>query len=174
MTEFDDLPNPDEEELPKSKSQIKREMEALQQLGASLVELGDGQLALLPLDDKLRKAIADARGMKQREGRRRQLQFIGKLMRKADHQAIEEGYRRLTEMDRQSVQRHHQVERWRDRILAEGAAALNDFFNDFPQADRQHVRQLLRAAQKEQAHDKPPAQARKLFRYIRELIEADT
>ncbi len=174
MTEFDDQPNPDEEELPKSKSRIKREMEALQQLGAKLVELGDGQLAQLPLDDKLRKAIVDARGMKQREGRRRQLQFIGKLMRKADHEAIEEGYRLFTEKDRKSVQRHHQVERWRDRILAEGDTALNDFFSAFPQADRQHLRQLLRTALKEQAHNKPPAQARKLFRYIRELMEADT
>ena len=171
MTDFDDLPVDDDEEQPKSRSQIKREMEALQELGTKLVELNDSQLEQLPLNDRLHKAIVEARGMKHREGRRRQLQFIGKLMRKADHEAIEAQYQRFAEKDRQGVQRQHLVERWRDRILSEGDAALNAFFSDYPQADRQQLRQLMRGAQKEQSQNKPPAHARKLFRYIRELLE---
>lgn len=174
MTDFDDNHDSDfDEELPKSKSQIKREMTALQDLGNQLVELSDSQLSQLPLDDKLLKAIVEARQMKHREGRRRQLQFIGKLMRKADHEAIAAGYQKFAEKDRHAVQRQHQVERWRDRMLAEGDAAVSEFLQTYPDTDRQQLRQLVRSALKEQQQNKPPAHARKLFRFIRDLL-ADT
>ena len=175
MSDFDDLPEqapqtgPEEPE-PKSRSQIKREAEALQVLGAKLVELRDAQLDQLPLDERLRKALIETRTMRHREGRRRQLQFIGKLMRAADHEAIAEGYERLTHSDHHSVQQLHLVERWRDRIIGEGDKAMGEFVTQYPEADRQHLRALLRGAQKERSQEKPPAQARKLYRYLRDLM----
>jgi len=171
MSDFDDNYDSEfDDELPKSKSQIKREMTALQELGNRLVELSDSQLSQLPLGDKLQKAIVEARHMKHREGRRRQLQFIGKLMRKADHEAIAAGYEQFAEKDRQSVQRQHLIERWRDRMLSEGDDAVGEFLQAYPETDRQQLRQLVRNALKEQEHNKPPAYARKLFRFIRDLL----
>src|SRR5690606_7153643 len=90
--QYDDI-NPDD--YIKSKSQVKREMTALQKLGERLVEMNDKQLATIPLEENLLKAVLEARKMPQREARRRQLQFIGKLMRSADNLAIQEAVDQL-------------------------------------------------------------------------------
>ncbi len=158
------------EETRKSKSQVKREMHALQELGRQLVELNERQTEQVPLTPQLEKAIIEARRLPHREARRRQLQYIGKLMREADHQAIADALERLRSVNDRHIHLQHLAEQWRDRLMSGDSHALETFIDEYPQADIQHLRQILRLALKEKAQDKPPAQARKLFRYIRDLL----
>lgn len=170
MKEFFD----DDAERGPSKSQLKREMTELQQLGTKLAELSDKQLAQIPLEGELAIAINDYRRIKHREGRRRMLQFIGRLMRETDVAPLQKAYDNLFMQSQEITQRLHQAEQWRERLLkTDNQKALDAFLTEFPEADRQHLRQLLRTAQKEQSQNKPPAAARKLFRYIRELNEGE-
>jgi ribosome-associated protein len=166
--DYDDI-NPDD--YIKSKSQLKREMTALQKLGEKLTELNDKQLASIPLSPQLQEAFEELRRINHREARRRHLQFIGKLMREADYDGIQAAYDKLQEKSDQYVQRQHLVERWRDQLLTGDNKVLQDFIEQYPQIDIQHLRQLLRQAQKEQAENKPPAHVRKLFRYIRDTLD---
>jgi ribosome-associated protein len=161
--------NPDERP---SKSARKREMDALQELGTALVELTDGELKTIPLDDELADAIAVARRIRDFSGKRRQLQFIGKLMRKLDTAPIEAAYNDLIHGQQQRNEHFHQLEALRDRLVGEGIDAMGAVLDTYPHADRQHLRQLILAAQKEHAASQPPAAARKLFKYLRELSEA--
>ena len=154
----------------KSKTQRKKEMLALQELGTALVGLSDNELSQIPLQGDLAAAINEARRLKQREAKRRQLQYIGRLMRDTDIDAIQTAYRQLTEKNHRHVQQHHLVEQWRERLLGENHSALTEFLQRYPDCDSQHLRQLIRGALKEQQHNKPPAQARKLFRYLRDTI----
>lgn len=154
-----------------SRSARKREVEALQDLGTALVELSDGDLRTIPLDDELAAAIAAARRIRDFSGKRRQLQFIGKLMRKIDTGPIEAAYNDLSHGRQQRNQHFHQLEKLRDQLLADGAHAMADVLALYPHADRQHLRQLIIAAEKEHQAGQPPAAARKLFKYLRELSE---
>ncbi|KUJ83263.1 DUF615 domain-containing protein [Microbulbifer flavimaris] len=161
--EFDD-------ELPKSKTQMKQEMHELQELGRQLTELGPAQLAEVPLDDDLREAIDTLHRIKSNEARRRQMQYIGKLMRSADGEAIGEVLHRFKERDQQHLRFDRMAEEWRRRLLEEGKEAQSDFFEHYPQADHQHLRQLVRDSSREIQKQKPPTQQRKLFRYLRDLF----
>ncbi|WP_207061322.1 ribosome biogenesis factor YjgA [Motiliproteus sp. SC1-56] len=154
----------------KSKTQLKREMEALQDLGAKLLDMNDQQLAKLPLSPALERAIDESKRIRQREARRRHLQYIGKLMREVDVAAIQEAVDRQEAGTRAYIQHFHQLEQWRDQLLAEDDQ-LAEFLSAYPGADRQHLRQLVRNARKEAERGKPPASARKLFKYIREVDE---
>ncbi|HSB96413.1 MAG TPA: ribosome biogenesis factor YjgA [Spongiibacteraceae bacterium] len=155
-----------------SKSARKREMLALQELGEAIVKLSDGELALIPLEGELATAVALARRINNsNEGLRRQLQFIGKLMRQSDISAIEAAYRELQNGRQLLNQQFHRLEQLRDQLLAEGPSAMNEVLELYPQADRQHLRQLINAAVKEREAAQPPAAARKLFRYLREVAE---
>lgn len=160
-----------DEDLVKSKTQVKKEMLALQDLGEKLTELNAAQQAQIPMDDALRKAVEDAPKITQKSARKRHFQFIGKLMRNADGEAIAEAYQRLTEHQHQSIQQHHQMEQWRDKLI-DNPDALAAFIDQFPDCDRQQLRQLIRSSQAEASAGKPPAAKRKLFRFIRECYEA--
>lgn len=153
-----------------SKSQRKRDSLAVQKLGEQLTQLKPQQLAQIPLDEDLRTAIEELSRIHHREGRRRHLQFIGKLMRNADHEAIERAYSALQSQGRQQVQEHHLAERWRDRLLGDDPKALQDYIDQYNPEDIQHLRQLVRQALREQEQKKPPAAARKLFHYLRENL----
>jgi len=162
--------NQDDQEV-KSKSQVKREMQALRDLGEELVELPPATLERLPLDPVVQQAITTARGFK-REARRRQLQYIGKLLRDADADAIRHALLLLYQPHAEQVRAEHELEHWRDRLVAGDDHLLNALIDRFPDVDRQHLRQLIRNAQLERDRDKPPKAARQLFRYLRELRES--
>jgi ribosome-associated protein len=163
--EFDDV------DARPSKSELKREMQALQELGEAIVGLSDGELASIPLEGLLAEAIALARRLNNREGLRRQMQYIGKLMRDIDTTAIAAAYEELLNGRQQLNQRFHLLEQLRDRLMAAGPNAMDEVLKDYPDADRQHLRQLITSAAKEREQNKPPAAARKLFKYLRELAE---
>jgi len=154
----------------KSKTRLKKEMLALQALGEKLIALSPVQQAKIPLDSTLREAIEEAPRITHHSGRKRHLQFIGKLMRGADGEAIAEAYDNIMAGQHQSVRQQHQMEAWRDRLLSD-SQALPEFIEQFTNCDRQQLRQLIRASQKERSQSKPPANARKLFKFIRTCYE---
>jgi len=156
---------------PASRSARKREAEALQALGEQIMRLPAAQFAALPLPDALRSAIAEARAITRHGALRRQRQYVGKLMRNADVEPIRAALARLQQSDTAATARLHQLEHWRDRLLAEGDAALADLLDQQPAADRQRLRQLIRSARREQEQGRPPRHARELFRCLRELLE---
>ena len=152
-----------------SKSQLKREMHALQEMGKTLVELPEGKLRKIPMPPELQEAGAEGRRLTKREARRRHLQFIGKMMRNIDVEPIREA---LEVMDGQSQahrQQFHQLENWRDLVVANDPDIIETLLERFPQADRQQLRNLQRQAIREAEQKKPPAASRKLFAYLREL-----
>lgn len=155
----------------KSKSQIKREMHALVDLGRKLTTLKQDQLALLPLTDMLRKALADAPKHKSHIANKRHMQYVGKLLRDQDIDFIQSFLEQIDSSSREYNERFHALEQWRDKLALGGDAALAEFITLYPDADRQHLRQLIRQAQQEAAQEKPPTAARKIFKYIREVDE---
>ncbi len=159
----------DEPERGPSKSQLKREAHALQALGERLTRLKPGMLDGLPLPPELRAAVDAARAMSKREARRRQLQFIGKLMRRLDADPIRQALDSLDAASLADKRRHHALEDLVAALLAGDEARLGEFLDRHPATDRQHLRQLLRKAQREQQEDKPPAARRALFRYLRDV-----
>ena len=154
----------------KSKSQLKREMTALQDIGEELVALTRHQLDKLTLPESLLDAVLAARAMPQRGARKRQLQYIGKLMREVDAEPIRAALDMLENPHGQAVGHFHAIERWRDRLLAQGDVVLEEFFEKYPDADRQQLRQLLRNALAEKAENKAPRAARALFHYLSDLM----
>lgn len=154
-----------------SKSQKKRDMAERQALGTQLVKLTDSQLLQMPLDDELRDAVLLARKIRNKhEGYRRQLQFIGKLMRARDIDAIQQAVASLVNSRQEHTAHFQALEAQRDRLLAGGNEALNDFLQQHPDADRQQLRQLIRQANKQHAENKPPVAARQLFVYLRDRL----
>lgn len=154
----------------KSKSQRKREMTALQDLGEQLAALNAQQLRKLNLPEALYSAIKAAQDMPQRGARKRQLQYIGRLMRAVDAAPITAALEQMSGPNRQANAHFHKLEQWRERLLKEGDSAVQDLLDSCPQADRQHLRQLVRNALAERAANKPPRAARLLFTYLRELL----
>lgn len=159
----------DDEEIIISKSQLKRESNALQEMGEELVGLPASKLAKIPMPEELAEAVALARKIKARGGLKRQLQYIGKVMRSIDAGPIEQALNELKNAAGKEAAKFHRLEQWRDRLIDEGDAALGELLEEFPQADRQHLRQLIRNARQEAARNKPPKSAREIFRYLREL-----
>ncbi len=165
---YDDI-NPND--YIKSKSQVKREMTALQKLGEQLIELNDKQLASVPVEEKLLDAILEARKMPHREARRRHLQFIGRLMRETNHEEIQAAVDKLQARSDQYVHRQHQIERFRDLLIEGDKQIFQTLVTNCPGIDVQHLKQLVRSAQKERDENSAPKSARKLFAFIREQLE---
>ncbi|MDY7218271.1 ribosome biogenesis factor YjgA [Denitrificimonas sp. JX-1] len=155
----------------KSKSQIKREMLALQELGLRLSDLKPELLDNMPLSDELRKALAETSKHTAHIARKRHSQFLGKLLRTHDIDAIMQPVKLMDSQTREYNDRFHALERWRDRLISEGDAALQSFVTDYPETDTQHLRSLIRHAQHELTRNKPPTASRKIFKYIRDLDE---
>lgn len=152
-----------------SKTQRKQEMHALQALGEKIIALSEAQRAKLPLSDDMLAAVEETGRIRAREARRRHMQYVGKLMRKEDTEAIQAAFDEFEQEKLRRDHAFHRLERWRDRLIEEGDEAVEAFVADFPDADRQALRQLIRNAQRERAADKPPASSRKLFKLIRDI-----
>lgn len=156
----------------KSKTQIKNEMHELQKLGVKLVELSSADLNKIPLNDELLDAINLARRInKKKEGYRRQLQFIGKLIRSTDLTPIESALRKVQLRHQGQNEAFHKVEKVRDDILNQGDAFIHELCLSHEHLDMQKLRQLLRQANKEKKNEKPPKAAREMFKYLKSHIE---
>ncbi|MGD8566552.1 MAG: ribosome biogenesis factor YjgA [Gammaproteobacteria bacterium] len=168
MTNINDSDEHDIE--PVSKSRMKREMHALQALGEKLVELSNEQIQQLNIPDALRDAVLQAKAIKKHGARRRQLQYVGRLMRDVDAGDLQQQYDNVTQHSAAAVAQLHQVEKWRTRLLEDEDQALQAFLQQYPDTDRQQLRQLIRTARQEHRNNKPPKAYRKLFHFIKELL----
>jgi len=163
---------PDEEEVfGPSKSELKRQATALQKLGEDLVALDPELLDTLPIGEALTEAVRLARRIKAHGGRRRQMQYIGKLMRDEDADAIRAALERVDPTSPRTVRVQHQCETWRGRLIEEGDDAVTAFVHDYPHADVQALRQRLRMLKREREKNAPPRHFRELFRELRDIIE---
>ena len=165
---------PDEEHGVVSKTRRKAEMHALQDLGVALVELEprhfEAMLHEIELPDRLREAIVDARAITAHGGRKRQLQYIGKLMREVDPEPITHWLDRLAHGRQQDAARLHSVERWRDRLLAD-ADPLDALMAELPTLDRPRLRALIAKARDERTRGAAPHAYRDLFRALKEALD---
>lgn len=150
-----------------SKTQRKREMHALQALGAALVELPSSQLEVLPLPEELAAAVREVHRIPGHEARRRQLQYIGRLMREIDAEPIRAALEDLKGHSNAARARHRRIEQWRDRLLADDAA-LTEFAHEHAHTDLQALRTLIRNARAEIAAQRAPHAQRALFRALRD------
>ncbi|WP_276307886.1 ribosome biogenesis factor YjgA [Cupriavidus neocaledonicus] len=165
-------PEPEDDE-PKSKSQRKRDMTALQDLGAELEALAKDRLARVPMPEALADAIHQARRITSHEGKRRQMQYVGKVMRGLEDEEVEvirqalEGFKGTSKAE---TARMHLIERWRELLLADDAA-LTRFLGEHPGIDVQALRNTIRNARKEKELGKPPRYFRELFQAIKTALD---
>ena len=154
-----------------SKTERKKECATLQKLGEALITFKIAELDSFDLPDTLYAAIRDAHKIRQHGALKRHKHYIGKLMRNVDAESIEQQLIKVRHKDDVNNARFQHIEKWRDRIIAEGDKALSELMVEFPQVDRQHIRQLFRKARKEQENNKPAAASRQIFKYLRDLPE---
>ena len=156
-----------------SKTQLKKTSHELQDLGETLVDLSDERLAALALDEPLVDAIRAYRRTRSHEGRRRQMQYIGKLMRRTDPEPLREAVAALQLGTARDALALHQAERWRVELIA-GDDALTRWTAEHPHTDLQQLRSLVRAARKDAAatpEQRSGKAFRELFKFIRQWSE---
>lgn len=151
-----------------SRTQKKKNAKRLQKLGERLIDLDDTVIDAIGISEELREAVVQARGIKQHEARRRQLQYIGRLMRKAgeDPSEIQSAIERAEGRDGSEKRKFKQVETWRNELLAGSRSRYDWLLKNYPRADAAYLRRLISNAG---AGEKRAARA--LFRYLRALID---
>ena len=159
--------------LSPSRSQKRREALDVLALAERLVELPDGQLAAVALPDDLRELVRDSRRITAQIARKRQLQFLAKAMRREEDDILD-AIRSVLDKDRDQSRREtaelHRLESWRERLLEGGDEALAELLDEYPDADRQLLRQLVRNARLEREKQRPPRAFRELFQLVRALV----
>lgn len=156
--DFDDRP---------SKSQRKRDMHALRDLGEELLSIPEDKLRKLS-DARIVEAVQVCKKITKGNARKRQLQFIGKLMRSTDVDEVRDLIDSLNAGTRAHVAQFHRLEQWRERLIAEDASAMDEVCSEFPDIDRQQLRQLVRDAVVERGEARePPVHFRKLFQFLK-------
>lgn len=159
--------------LSESRSQNRREALEVLALGEKLVELTAAQLARLPIPEELLEHIEYSKRITSHGARKRQLAFLAKQMRREDDavlEAIRDALEANSETSRRAVALMHRIEHWRERLLAEGDVALAELLDEYPGADRQQLRTLVRNALAEKAKNKPPRAFREIYQVLRELL----
>jgi ribosome-associated protein len=157
-----------------SKSQRRRDALELKSLARDLIAMNPSRFARLPVDETVRAAVEDARRIRSNVARKRQLQFVAKLLRRSDAEPIMQALEAMEQDARQITARQHRAEAWRDRLIDSGDQALGELLSQRPGADAQAIRQCMRQARSEASRNRPPAAARALFRLLREMDEAQT
>lgn len=160
------------EYLGPSKTQLKREAQALLDIGKKLLELKDAELARIPMTDELRKEVMQGRGIKAFAARKRHLKFLGRLLREQDSEAVVAAVTEIEAARNGETVQFHRMEKWRDRLMEEGDGAMQEWINTYPDSDWRKLRDVLRQARKEHDQGKPPTAFKQLFRLIRETMES--
>ena len=153
-----------------NKTQLKRDMRVLHDLGKKLVELPANKYEFITLSERMLEAVMLARRLK-KAALQRQLRFISGIMPEEDVDTILIQLKQIALPQQQEVETLHQVEQWRDKLIAGDNALINNLLQQFGNADRQHLRQLVRNANKEAQGNKPPKASRLLFKYLKELYD---
>ncbi|MBK1722772.1 ribosome biogenesis factor YjgA [Thiocystis violacea] len=170
----DDLADGEEDSLPDgpSKSQVKRDKHALQALAERMAGMPRHELERLNLSEPTWVAIEETPRIKDLRARKRHWKRIANLLEREDMHAVHALVDQAEVREHEETARHHALERWRERMITEGDAAVTEFIDACPSIDRQQLRALVRAAQKDTERGKPDA-PRKLFRFLREAMEGD-
>lgn len=175
---YDPQPDPDQDDVesdslpePPSKSQLKRELVALQALVTQLAELSEAQLAGLSLDADVHVAVVAVRDM-QRGARQRQVRYASRLLARSDSAAVLAALDDLQRPRVEEVRHFHQLERWREALLAGDNEVVAEIATQAVGLDRQHLMQLVREARQEQRDGRTPKASRRLFRYLGDLTGA--
>jgi len=158
----------DDGALPLSKSQRKRDALALHGLAEALTRLADAQLEGIPLSAEVREAVLQARRL-ERGAYRRQIRYLGRLLRAGDAAPIRSAVDACARATHEDKARFKRLERWRERLLEEGDTAVTALLDEYPGADAQQLRQLLRKARRERAEGRAPRHFRELMRFLRTL-----
>jgi ribosome-associated protein len=152
-----------------SRTQKKKAALALQALGERLVSLSSSQLAGLNLPVELHQAVQDAKKMNSHEARRRQIQYIGSLMRQFDATPVQEALERIGRQDDDAVRHFKRIEHWRDELVAGNDTRLEWLLEHFPRANREQMTRLVQQARVPEGRERSARAGRTLFRYLREL-----
>ncbi|MBE9567143.1 MAG: DUF615 domain-containing protein [Proteobacteria bacterium] len=155
-----------------NKSQLKRDSQHLLDIGEDILKLKVEEVQALDLPAALEEAVSTALRIKSRSGLKRQRQYIGKLLRSMDSEHLEAQLRKIQHRHDTNTAQFKRLERWRDMLIDNDKATLGEVIDHFPDIDRQHVNQLIRTAHQEKQREKPPAAARKLFKYLSEMEES--
>ena len=153
-----------------NKTQIKREIAELHKLVEEIVVLSPQQLLDLELPENAFEAVKKVAGMPHKSARKRQIKFLTGLFRKLEVEPIEEKLAKIKYQSAIATKEHHFLEYWRDRLIKEDDSALTQLIVDFPDADRQQLRQLLRNVKKETDLNKPPKSTRLVYQYLKKLF----
>jgi len=157
-----------------SKTQRKKECDDVLVLGEKMIALNKEELDQINMDDELRSAIEEAQRIKSNSALKRQKHFIAKIMRGLGDETLSGQLERVLHKHDIYNADFKRMEKWRDTIIENGDKAINAFLEEHPQADRSHLRQLVRNADKEKKNNKPPVAFRQIFKYIREIVELDS
>ncbi|MDH5672940.1 MAG: DUF615 domain-containing protein [Myxococcales bacterium] len=152
-----------------SRSELKRRAAEVSRLAERLAELPERDLDAIVADDEVREAIAQCRPLR-KNARSRQLRLIAKLLRASDRGPIEAGLSQLEGKHRKRVRREHEQEAWRQRLLSEGDRALDELVELYPEADRNHLRTLIRSARKEPPSPRSKHASREILRSLTTIV----
>jgi len=155
-----------------SKTMRKKEMLDLQKVGAELIDLSEFQINNLLLDEKLRKAVLEAKRFKSHGAKKRQMLYVGRLMRETDAAPIREQLEAINGSSARLTAAHRRLEAWRAKLLADDAA-LTEFAAAFPGSNLQEIRALIRNAKREKDAGKPPHSYRELFRLLKQCSSSN-
>ncbi|WP_147822027.1 ribosome biogenesis factor YjgA [Salidesulfovibrio onnuriiensis] len=171
MVPYKDENDEEREYSAPSRSQLKREMTALQKLAEELVDLGPELAKKAPLNDNLLAAVTESFKIKKHEARRRHFQYIGKLMRDIDPQSLQDYIETIRSGRQAQTGAFHELEQWRDRLMEGDDELVEELVERFPDMDIQRFRQMVRNARKERESGKKPKAFRELFRMLRAAQE---
>lgn len=141
----------------------------MQKLGERLTKEGAGVISRMPLSEQMLAALEETKRIKSHNALRRHYRRLGKLLRNEELEAIQQVIDEIDNKHQAGVARFHVLERWRDQLIEGDSEVFGAFLTEYPGADRQHLRQLIQAVQREREKDQPPAAYRKLFKYLREV-----
>lgn len=159
---------------PLSKTELKRQSALLQKKGLALINLSPAHLQTIPMDEQLEEAVMQARAMsRKKEGFRRQIQYIGKLLRQRDVTPINEAMDKLAHQHQETNAAFHAMEKAREDIIERGDDAIQALLETYPAMDRQRLRQLHRQIKKEREKNSAPRAYRELFQYLKEQMEPE-
>lgn len=171
MHDYDQLD--EEEDFGPSRSEQRREALGVFELALQLVEQSDARIGQFPMDPDLKALVIASKKVTAQIARKRQVQYLAKMLRREEDATLQ-AIRAALDHDKVEGRREaaalHQVEYWRDRLVAQGDEALDELLQTHPGANRQHLRQLARNAQREKLANRPPHASRELFRELRELL----
>ncbi len=168
---FSNFKDINEDEEPLSKTELKRQSAQFQKLGEQLVKLTPAHLDTIPMDEQLEEAVMIARSVnRKKDGYRRQLQFIGKLLRQRDVTPITQALMMLTHQHQANNAAFHELEKARDDVAKNGDEAIQRLVEAYPELERQKLRQYHRQIKKEQEKDAAPKASRELFQYLKQVI----